>query len=303
MPRQRSPNRDKAKDMYISSKGKMLLKDIAAQLDVKDTQVRKWKSQDKWDEELKGNVTNRKRNVTKKSKGIDGQLKTELLPEEIETLNNEELTEKQRLFCLYYVRWFNATKAYQKAYGCDYTTAMVNGCKLLSNPKIRAHIQSIKGAKIKQSMYTAEDYFQKMMDIAYSDVTDYLEFGQEETLVMSMYGPIKIENSNGDKELLKEKKNFVRLRESCEVDGTLIQEVKQGKEGVSVKLISKEFALKWLDKHYSDATDMQKAQLDKLRAQTKKLEAETQEDEEIEDDGFLDAIKNAEVGRWNDEEI
>ncbi|WP_418527365.1 terminase small subunit [Longicatena caecimuris] len=303
MPRQRSPNRDKAKDMYISSKGKMLLKDIAAQLDVKDTQVRKWKSQDKWDEELKGNVTNRKRNVTKKSKGIDGQLKTELLPEEIETLNNEELTEKQRLFCLYYVRWFNATKAYQKAYGCDYTTAMVNGCKLLSNPKIQTHIQSIKDAKIKQSMYTAEDYFQKMMDIAYSDVTDYLEFGQEETLVMSMYGPIKIENSNGDKELLKEKKNFVRLRESCEVDGTLIQEVKQGKEGVSVKLISKEFALKWLDKHYSDATDMQKAQLDKLRAQTKKLEAETQEDEEIEDDGFLDAIKNAEVGGWSDEEI
>ena len=281
MPRQRSPNRDKAKDMYISSKGKMLLKDIAAQLDVKDTQVRKWKSQDKWDEELKGNVTNRKRNVTKKSKGIDGQLKTELLPEEIETLNNEELTEKQRLFCLYYVRWFNATKAYQKAYGCDYTTAMVNGCKLLSNPKIQTHIQSIKDAKIKQSMYTAEDYFQKMMDIAYSDVTDYLEFGQEETLVMSMYGSIKIENSNGDKELLKEKKNFVRLRESCEVDGTLIQEVKQGKEGVSVKLISKEFALKWLDKHYSDATDMQKAQLAQIRAKTDKLTIAKGEEDQL----------------------
>lgn len=290
MPRQRSPNRDKAKDMYISSKGKMLLKDIAAQLDVKDTQVRKWKSQDKWDEELKGNVTNRKRNVTKKSKGIDGQLKTELLPEEIETLNNEELTEKQRLFCLYYVRWFNATKAYQKAYGCDYTTAMVNGCKLLSNPKIQTHIQSIKDAKIKQSMYTAEDYFQKMMDIAYSDVTDYLEFGQEETLVMSMYGPIKIENSNGDKELLKEKKNFVRLRESCEVDGTLIQEVKQGKEGVSVKLISKEFALKWLDKHYSDATDMQKAQLDKLRAQTDKLKSDSEDTHDESAQSKMEAI-------------
>lgn len=290
MPRQRSPNRDKAKAMYIDSKGKMLLKDIAAQLDVKDTQVRKWKSQDKWDEELKGNVTNRKRNVTQQSKGIDGQLKTELLPEEIETLNNEELTEKQRLFCLYYVRWFNATKAYQKAYGCDYTTAMVNGCKLLSNPKIQTHIQSIKDAKIKQSMYTAEDYFQKMMDIAYSDVTDYLEFGQEETLVMSMYGPIKIENSNGDKELLKEKKNFVRLRESCEVDGTLIQEVKQGKEGVSVKLISKEFALKWLDKHYSDATDMQKAQLDKLRAQTDKLKSDSEDTHDESAQSKMEAI-------------
>lgn len=304
MPRQRSPNRDKAKDMYISSKGKMLLKDIAAQLDVKDTQVRKWKSQDKWDEELKGNVTNRKRNVTKKSKGIDGQLKTELLPEEIETLNNEELTEKQRLFCLYYVRWFNATKAYQKAYGCDYTTAMVNGCKLLSNPKIQTHIQSIKDAKIKQSMYTIEDYFQKMMDIAYSDVTDYMTFGQETVAVTGAFGPLEVVDPiTKEKKILTKDINVVRFKDSSEVDGTLIQEVKQGKDGCSIKLVSKEFALKWLDKHYSDATDMQKAQLDKLRAQTKKLEAETQEDEEIEDDGFLDAIKNAEVGGWNDEEI
>lgn len=304
MPRQRSPNRDKAKAMYIDSKGKMLLKDIAAQLDVKDTQVRKWKSQDKWDEELKGNVTNRKRNVTKKSKGIDGQLKTELLPEEIETLNNEELTEKQRLFCLYYVRWFNATKAYQKAYGCDYTTAMVNGCKLLSNPKIQTHIQSIKDAKIKQSMYTAEDYFQKMMDIAYSDVTDYMTFGQETVAVTGAFGPLEVVDPiTKEKKILTKDINVVRFKDSSEVDGTLIQEVKQGKDGCSIKLVSKEFALKWLDKHYSEATELQQAQLEQLRAQTKKLEAETQEDEEIEDDGFLDAIKNAEVGGWNDEEI
>lgn len=295
---------NKASDAYKDYRKGMKYKDIADKYNVSLNTVKSWKRR-QWADIEKGVQPKKKSVHTKRTpkESSNAPPKEELLPEEIETLNNEELTEKQRLFCLYYVRWFNATKAYQKAYGCDYTTAMVNGCKLLSNPKIQTHIQSIKDAKIKQSMYTIEDYFQKMMDIAYSDVTDYLEFGQEETLVMSMYGPIKIENSNGDKELLKEKKNFVRLRESCEVDGTLIQEVKQGKEGVSVKLISKEFALKWLDKHYSDATDMQKAQLDKLRAQTKKLEAETQEDEEIEDDGFLDAIKNAEVGGWNDEEI
>jgi len=266
MPRQRSPNRDKAKAMYIDSKGKMLLKDIAAQLDVKDTQVRKWKSQDKWDEELKGNVTNRKRNVTKKSKGIDGQLKTELLPEEIETLNNEELTEKQRLFCLYYVRWFNATKAYQKAYGCE----------LLSNPKIQTHIQSIKDAKIKQSMYTAEDYFQKMMDIAYSDVTDYMTFGQETVAVTGAFGPLEVVDPiTKEKKILTKDINVVRFKDSSEVDGTLIQEVKQGKDGCSIKLVSKEFALKWLDKHYSEATELQQAQLEQLRAQTDKLKKES----------------------------
>lgn len=153
-------------------------------------------------------------------------------------------------------------------------------------------------------MYTAEDYFQKMMDIAYSDVTDYMTFGQETVAVTGAFGPLEVVDPiTKEKKILTKDINVVRFKDSSEVDGTLIQEVKQGKEGVSVKLISKEFALKWLDKHYSDATDMQKAQLDKLRAQTKKLEAETQEDEEIEDDGFLDAIKNAEVGGWNDEEI
>ena len=110
-----------------------------------------------------------------------GPPETELLPEEIETLNNEELTEKQRLFCLYYVRWFNATKAYRKVYDCDYTTAMTNGSMLLRNTKIQEHIQAIKDAKIKQAMYTAEDFFQKMMDIAYSDATDFLSFGSVKT--------------------------------------------------------------------------------------------------------------------------
>lgn len=186
-----------------------------------------------------------------------GPPETELLPEEIETLNNEELTEKQRLFCLYYVRWFNATKAYRKVYDCDYTTAMTNGSMLLRNTKIQEHIQAIKDAKIKQAMYTAEDFFQKMMDIAYSDATDFLSFGRRK-----------------DKKTGLEY-NYVDFLDSSEVDGTLIQEVKQGKDGCTIKLVGKEFALKWLDKHYSEAAELQKAQLEQLRAQTDKLNKET----------------------------
>ena len=158
MPRQRSPSRDEAKRMYLDSKGKMLLKDIAKAVGKQDTQIRRWKSLDHWDEELKGNVTIPKDNVTKQNNGIEKPPKTELLPEEIETLNNEELTEKQRLFCLYYVRWFNATKAYQKAYSCDYFTAAANGPRLLGNARIKEEIQRIKDAKIKQTMYSTEDY-------------------------------------------------------------------------------------------------------------------------------------------------
>lgn len=265
MPRQRSPSRDEAKRMYLDSKGKMLLKDIAKAVGKQDTQIRRWKSLDHWDEELKGNVTIPKDNVTKQNNGIEKPPKTELLPEEIETLNNEELTEKQRLFCLYYVRWFNATKAYRKVYDCDYTTAMTNGSMLLRNTKIQEHIQAIKDAKIKQAMYTAEDFFQKMMDIAYSDATDFLSFGR------------RINEETGLEY------NYVDFLDSSEVDGTLIQEVKQGKDGCSIKLVRKEFALKWLDKHYSEATDLQKAQLEQLRAQTDKLTGNNAEIEDLQE--------------------
>lgn len=263
MPRQRSPSRDEAKRMYLDSKGKMLLKDIAKAVSKRDSDIRKWKSLDKWDEELKGNAPIAKGNAPKQNNGIKKPPKTELLPEEIETLNNEELTERQRLFCLYYVRWFNATKAYRKVYDCDYTTAMTNGSMLLRNTKIQEHIQAIKDAKIKQAMYTAEDFFQKMMDIAYSDATDFLSFGR------------RINEETGLEY------NYVDFLDSSEVDGTLIQEVKQGKDGCSIKLVSKEFALKWLDKHYSEATDLQKAQLEQLRAQTDKLTIAKGDDEQL----------------------
>lgn len=76
MPRARDPNRDKAKELYLESDGKMLLKDIAEQLGKSDSQIRKWKNQDKWDNHLKGNVTNQsKGNVTKRKghKNVDEQ--------------------------------------------------------------------------------------------------------------------------------------------------------------------------------------------------------------------------------------
>ncbi|WP_418027012.1 phage terminase small subunit [Paenibacillus sp. JJ1722] len=67
MARERSPERDKAKQMWLESDGTMKLKDIAVALSVGETQVRKWKSQDKWADDLNSNVTNEsKSNVTKR---------------------------------------------------------------------------------------------------------------------------------------------------------------------------------------------------------------------------------------------
>ncbi|MEK3882453.1 phage terminase small subunit-related protein [Paenibacillus sp. PL2-23] len=47
MAKERSPNRKIAKQMRVDSGGKMLLKDIAVVLSLGESQIRKWKSQDK----------------------------------------------------------------------------------------------------------------------------------------------------------------------------------------------------------------------------------------------------------------
>lgn len=65
MPRARSPKRDEAYKIWIDSCGKKKLKDIASDLGVSETQIRKWKNLDKWNSNVtnqsKGNVTKRKR--------------------------------------------------------------------------------------------------------------------------------------------------------------------------------------------------------------------------------------------------
>lgn len=66
MARPRSPNRDKAFQLWLESGKKRKLKDIAAEIQVSEEQIRKWKNQDKWD---KVTLPNRKSNVTKRNKG------------------------------------------------------------------------------------------------------------------------------------------------------------------------------------------------------------------------------------------
>ncbi|MDP4085797.1 MAG: terminase small subunit [Bacillota bacterium] len=46
------------------------------------------------------------------------------------------MTDKQRFFAMYFVKYLNATKAYQKVYECSYLTARVEGHRHLTKPNI-----------------------------------------------------------------------------------------------------------------------------------------------------------------------
>lgn len=287
MARVRSPNRDKAFEIYKLNNGEILLKDIATQLGVKDAQIRKWKSQDKWEEKLKGTLPKNKRNVINKKTDKNKQA----INEDIESvLKNDKLTEKQKLFCIYYIENFNATKAYQRAYECSYATAMSEGSKSLRNPKIKIEIDRLTNECLEEqeinSKLLSKRLWKKYIDIAFADITDYLEFNSKE--VQGEYGTYT--------------KNTISLKNSDEVDGSLISEISEGRDGIKIKLQDKMKALQWL----SDRMDLLPTSVKtKLDIEMLKLEVEMNKhdntQEEVENDGFIEALNNATDEVWNDE--
>ena len=67
------------------------------------------------------------------------------------------------------------------------------------------------------------------------------------------------------------------------MDGSLITEVKQGKDGASIKLADRMKALDWIAGHMDLASEEQKARIAQLRAQTDKLTGNNQELEDMEE--------------------
>lgn len=242
--------------------------DIAKKLGLPEGTVRRWKSTHKWESER----SDKKANVRNKNKYIKNDEKKAVAEDVEQVIGNPDLTDKQRLFCCLYVKCFNATKAYQKAYGCNYLVANAEGYKLLVNPCIREEIQHLKQNRFNREMLSETDIFQKYMDIAFADITDFLTFGQKEVPVMGAFGPIKVEDPDtGKKVPVTKVMNVVQFRESEEVDGTLISEVRQGKDGASIKLADRMKALEWLSEHMDMATPEQKARMKKLEAETERI--------------------------------
>ena len=122
------------------------------------------------------------------------------------------------------------------------------------------------------------------MRIAFADMGNYLSFGREDVQVMGPFGPIKDPETN---EYITKEVNAIRLADSGNVDTQIIQEVKQGKDGVSVKLADKQKAFDWLTKYFLMHPES------KYRAEYEKRKAEKEggETTEYESDGFMEALQ------------
>lgn len=301
----RSPNPKEKEAIKLYKQG-MKLKDIADQLELPQGTIRRWKSEHDWDsenEQNKANIRKRKSERSEKKKNI-----VEKAIEE--TLDNDELTEKQRLFCVYYVQSFNATQSYINAYNCDYNTANTNGPRLLVNACVREEIRKLKEIKKQTIMLDADDLVEIQMRIAFGNIGDYTMFGRKEKPIWSEDedgNPVPVIDPDTGKQKIVHY-NIVKLKESSMADMRLIKSVKEGKDGISIQIEDRQKAIDWLTKYFElMPADRRKADFDmkKLEMDMLKLELSQKESQqtEIENDGFLECLNDAAGDVWKDENV
>lgn len=267
---------------YEDYKNGMKQKDIADKYEVSVSAVKMWKSR----------YWKNKQVVTKKERS---QLKkvTKKIVEKI--VDNEELKDDKQLFCIYYLKYHNAVKAFLKVRPNDnYASACVMASRWKNDPEV---IEELK--RLKKEMYTdvlldPQDIVQKYIDIAFADINDYLEYGRELVPVMGPFGPIVMKDEDtGQTEPVMKEINIVKFKNSSKVDGTILTEVKQGKDGASIKLADRMKALDWLSEHLDMATEEQRAKIELLRTKKNLLTNDGEKDELSKVDKLLRSIENA----------
>lgn len=262
------PNWEEIQKEWETSK--ITLAALAEKHDVKLGTLKSRKSRDGW---VRGEP---KKDATKTQKVATPAKRMQPKKEEFEpVVESEDMTDKQRLFCIYYIKYFNATKAYQKAYKCSYEVAMRSGSRLMRNVEIIQEIDRLKSEQMTDLKLDVRDVLQKYIDIAFSDITDFVGFGSEEVVARNEFGNAMTDDDGKE---ITYTHNFVSFKSADEVDGTIITEVKKGKDGISVKLADKMKALDMLAK-FTDllsGNDKKRLQEEKLKMNIEKSKAEVE---------------------------
>ena len=243
-------NYEKAEQDYMAG---MKYKDIAEKYGTTINTVKSWKKRYEWSRgegahKTEKVCTQKSKDAPKREAPIDDGTKA--------TLQNDDLTPEQQMFCIYYSRTFNATQSYLNAYGCSYDVANAKGPLLVVKDSIHREIERLKEIKRQQIVAGADDIVELQMRIAFADIGNYVSFGQKEVTDIETDETYMV--------------SVVDLKESKNTDTQLIQEVKRGKDGVSVKLADKQKAIDWLSKYFLlHPDDKYKAEFDKKRAEVK----------------------------------
>ena len=222
-----------AKQDYLAG---MKYKDIAAKYEVSINTVKSWKKRNGW---VRG--APKQKSVHPKSEKVAPKKE---IPAVRELLEDTDLNDKQKVFCIYYLQRYNATWAYQKAYGVSYEVARTNGSRLLANANVKKQLAELKKQQATDLYLDANDILAKLAKQAFADYGDYLEFGSKDEPMYADNGEPLIDMETGKQMTVR--RSYVYLKDQEDVDTTLLKKVSIGRDGVVVELHDQQAALKLL---------------------------------------------------------
>lgn len=244
---------EEAKADYLAG---MKYKDIAKKYGVALSTVKSWKTRNKWQR----NNTTRKKSMHTKVKSTrtkQEKVAPSLPPPELP--DSDGLNDKQKAFCLYYLQRYNATWAYQKAYGGSYDAARANSTRMIANDSIKKYLTKLKKQQSQELFATANDILLRYLHQATSNITDVLSFRTEKHLafykVRDKNGPY--EDSNGrfryvpriDPETGEQAyyyENIVELKDSSNIDTSNIKNIRIDKGEPVVEMEDRQKAMQIL---------------------------------------------------------
>lgn len=166
-----------------------------------------------------------------------------------------KLTNKQLLFVDEYMIDFNATQAAIRA-GYSEKTANEQGARLLANVSVKNEISSRCKEISNEYPLLRKKIVDRLQKIAFSDIKDMLSYKTVKTIV-----------GVEDGESVIDYKTVIDLKDSNEVDGALISEVQETRDGFKFKRIDSMKALELLGKY----TGLENAEIEELKAEIEKI--------------------------------
>lgn len=155
----------------------MKYKDIASKYNVTLNTVKSWKTRYKWkkdavEKESAEKVCTQNKSMHTLEKGAEEKSIPDI-KEEIEKIDADGLTGKQRLFCDYYIRTFNATQSAIKA-GYSKNTAYAIGYENLKKPQVKAYLEKLRDAYTEDIYLDTKRLLERHRQIAFYDINDYV---------------------------------------------------------------------------------------------------------------------------------
>ena len=171
------------------------------------------------------------------------------------------LTEAEQVFCAYYVEKWNGTQAILKSgLATNKKSAAKKANILLKRDDIRAEIKHLKNVICEGIKVDINDLLKYCLKIIGADIGDYVKWGQREEQVIGQFGPVKV-----DGKPLKKLINYVDLIDSDLVDTSVINEVKMGKDGPSIKMMDKKWAWEIVMRYFDLVPNLYQREMDKQR--------------------------------------